>query len=162
MLEQLLVPRSHRRSTASPWRTACPPRPARPPARSCSTPTPPRRAASRRENHPGARGDQAEDIHGFFQAQGILTAAGGKTSHAAVGGARHGQTLRLRLRADHHQRPGAQRGHRRNHRCTKATSSPSMAAPAMSTREKCRPWRRRFPGKWSCCSPGPTRRRGCR
>ena len=25
-----------------------------------------------------------EDIHGFFQAQGILTSRGGKTSHAAV------------------------------------------------------------------------------
>ena len=39
--------RSTRLHTASRWRRACRPRPARPPARSCSTPTPPSSAAAR-------------------------------------------------------------------------------------------------------------------
>ena len=33
-----------------------------------------------------------EDIHGFFASQGILTARGGKTSHAAVVAHRLGRT----------------------------------------------------------------------
>ena len=32
-----------------------------------------------------------DDIHGFFQAQGILTSRGGKTSHAAVVGRQMGR-----------------------------------------------------------------------
>ncbi len=39
----------------------------------------------RRDGHPGPRRDQSpEDIHGMHAAEGILTARGGMTSHAAV------------------------------------------------------------------------------
>ncbi len=78
------VPRSRRRQSRSSPR-GCRPRPARPAARSSSTADEAEAAAKigrkvilvRVETSP-------EDIHGMHAAQGILTARGGMTSHAAV------------------------------------------------------------------------------
>jgi pyruvate,orthophosphate dikinase len=54
------------------------------PAWWCSTPTTPSDSEREEGRHPGAPGNQPDDIHGMDLAQGILTATGGMTSHAAV------------------------------------------------------------------------------
>jgi pyruvate,orthophosphate dikinase len=51
-----------------------------------------------------------DDIHGMDAAKGILTAVGGKSSHAAVGGARHGRSVRGGMRRDRDQRARQDRG----------------------------------------------------
>jgi pyruvate,orthophosphate dikinase len=56
-----------------------------------------------------------EDIHGFFQAQGILTSRGGKTSHAAVVARGMGKPCVSGCEAIHHRRHQALRHHRRHH-----------------------------------------------
>ena len=72
-----------RRATCSP--RACRPRPARRSGRSCSTPTTPSSCAEPGEAVILVRVETSpEDIHGMHAAQGILTARGGMTSHAAV------------------------------------------------------------------------------
>ena len=85
-LDQLLHPTldpDGRARRASP--RACPPRPAPPAARSCSTPTPPRSWRGAGEKVILVRVETSpEDIHGMHAAKGILTARGGMTSHAAV------------------------------------------------------------------------------
>jgi pyruvate,orthophosphate dikinase len=73
-----------RTSRASRWPRACRPRPAPPPARSCSTPTGRDCAVGGEKHHPGARGNQARGHPRLLPGQGILTSRGGKTSHAAV------------------------------------------------------------------------------
>ena len=85
MLQQLLVPQLSPDFPVNRWRRGCLPRPVRLPARSCSTPTRPRKRGLAGERVILVREEtKPEDIHGFFQAQGILTSRGGKTSHAAV------------------------------------------------------------------------------
>ena len=82
--------RSGRRFRSPPG--ACRRRPARRAVRSCSRPTTPSSGSKqgkqvilvRRETVP-------DDIHGMFVAQGILTATGGMTSHAAVVGRQMGK-----------------------------------------------------------------------
>ena len=85
-LDQLLHPTidpKAKREDASP--RACRPRPARPAARSCSTPTRPRRLeGGRQEGDPGARRDLAGGHPRHACGRGIVTTRGGMTSHAAV------------------------------------------------------------------------------
>ena len=105
-LDQLLHPtldpegRPHR---ASP--PACRPRRAPPPARSCSTPTRPSAMAGRRGGHPGARGDLARKTStACTRREGIVTARGGMTSHAAVVARGMGRACVLRRRRDPYRR----------------------------------------------------------
>ena len=75
-----------------------------------------------------------EDIHGFFAAQGILTSRGGKTSHAAVVARGMGKPCVSGCDAICDRRARAERDRSATRRFTKATSSPSTARRAMSTR----------------------------
>jgi pyruvate, orthophosphate dikinase len=85
-LDQLLAPvfdlaRSRRPRSSPP---ACPPAPARPRARFISTPTA-RRAAEKGEKVLLVRVETSpEDLRGMIAAEGILTARGGVSSHAAL------------------------------------------------------------------------------
>ena len=85
-----------------------------------------------------------EDIHGFFQAQGILTSRGGKTSHAAVVARGMGKPCVSGCEAIHIDDVARKAPSSATPRCTKATSSPSTAAPAMSMPAKCRRWKPEF------------------
>ena len=74
-----LAPRSSRSRAAST------PRRARPSAPPSSTPTPPRARGAAGEAVVLVRWETTpDDIHGLIQAQGVVTAHGGMTSHAAV------------------------------------------------------------------------------
>ena len=82
--------RSGRRFRSRP--RACRRRPARPAARWCSRPT--TRSSGRKQGKQVIlvrRETVPDDIHGMFVAQGILTATGGMTSHAAVVGRQMGK-----------------------------------------------------------------------
>ena len=61
------------------WRRACPPLRVRPPARSCSTPMPPKHAPAYERIILVREETKPEDIHGFLPCAGILTSRGGKT-----------------------------------------------------------------------------------
>ena len=75
-------PRSRARRRSS---TASTPRPAPPSAGPCSTPTPPSSGSSRGEKVILVRIETSpDDFHGMAVAEGIITARGGATSHAAV------------------------------------------------------------------------------
>ena len=159
-----------RRSTCSP--RASRPRRARPRGRSSSRPDDAVDWAQRGRKVVLVRPfTEADDVHGFFAAQGILTAEGGKASHAAlvargmgkpcVAGAsalqdrprgadaarrRHGAA---RGRPDRDRRldragHGGRRAAHRRRRSTR-TSTPCWAGPT-----RC--------GGWAC-APTPTRRR---
>ncbi|MCK7474099.1 MAG: PEP-utilizing enzyme [Rhodopseudomonas palustris] len=83
-----------------------------PPARSCSPPTRPQRTrAGQARSSWCAIETSPEDIHGMHAADGILTARGGMTSHAAVVARGMGKPCVVgarrdphRLRKQHHDR----------------------------------------------------------
>ena len=82
LLHPMIDPDAHGRGRRA---RASTPRPARRPARSCSTPTRPRSAARRARPSILVRWETTpDDIHGLIHARGVLTAHGGMTSHAAV------------------------------------------------------------------------------
>ena len=108
-------PRSRRPRPSPP---ASPPAPAPPPARSTSTPTapppPPRRA---RRSCSSATKPRPEDLRGMIAAEGILTAKGGVSSHAALVARQMGKVCicgacraadRLRQEDRHRRRPDLQ------------------------------------------------------
>ena len=134
-------PRSRRPRSSPP---AFPPVPAPLPARSISTPTappPPRRRA--RRSCSSATKPRPEDLRGMIAAEGILTAKGGVSSHAALVARQMGKVCvcgasarRDRLRQeDRHRWPARP--------SRKATTSPSTAPPAPSTAASSRPRLRR-------------------
>ncbi len=133
------------------WPRGCPPAPAPPPARSCSSPTTPRRRP------PGARSSSScrhetspEDIRGMNASEGFLTAFGGMTSHAALVARQMGKVCivgcdarQLRLPRAHHDGEHRRADPRSSRR---ATGSRSTASPVRSSRAGSRPPPRRSSG----------------
>ncbi len=130
-LDQVLAPdlRPRRDQGARRHRhAACPPAPARPPARSISTPTAPSRPPHKGEKVLLVRVETSpEDLRGMIAAEGILTARGGVSSHAALVARQMGKVcvcgasaLQIDYAAQHADR-------RRRRRSRKAISSPSTA-----------------------------------
>ena len=145
------------------WRRGCRPRPARPPAASCSTPTRRSSAASAAKGDPRARGDQAGGHPRLLRGAGHPDQPRRQDLARGGGRARHGQALRLRLRRDRDRRPRAHARrsaetmlhegdvdhHRRHHR-------------QRLRRARSRRWRPSSSTSWPRCSPGPTTWRGSR
>ena len=113
---------------------ASPPAPAPPPARSSSTRPTPRRGRMRGEKVLLVRIETSpEDIRGMDAAQGILTARGGMTSHAALVARQMGKVCVVGCEAldiDYVARTMKVDGH---DGATRATGSPSTASPARSS-----------------------------
>ena len=105
-----------------------------------------------------------DDFHGMAVAQGVLTARGGATSHAAVVARQIGKPCVAGCRelvVDYGARTAAAE---RRHVQARATGSASMARPARSSSARCRPSRpgsRTSPSS-SGSSAGRTRSAGCR
>ena len=97
-------------------------------ARSCSRPTTPSSGRSRASRCMLVRKETVpDDIHGMFVAQGILTATGGMTSHAAVVGRQMGKPSVVGAGALADRRAGQDRQGRRPDAARKATGSRSTA-----------------------------------
>jgi phosphoenolpyruvate synthase/pyruvate phosphate dikinase len=161
MLEQMLVPQLDPISRASRW---WPGLPASPGAASGKIVFDADTAEAR------GRGERIilvreetkpEDIHGFFQAQGILTSRGGKTSHAAVVARGMGKPCVSGCEASTSTTSSAAPPSA-TPRCTKATWSPSTAATARSMPAKCRRCRPSSTRHGNPAEAGPTRWRASR
>ena len=118
------------------------------------------RGMRRRESDPGARGNQAGGHPRLLPGAGHPHQPRRQDLARRGGGARHGQALRLRLRADRDQRQGAQRDHRRDHPARRRRHHHRRRHRPRLRRRSADGGGRRFPRKWSRCSPGRTRWRG--
>ena len=103
-----------------------------------------------------------EDLRGMIAAEGILTARGGVSSHAALVARQMGKVCVCRRRRPRHRllTPGSSGSAARS--STRATSSRSMAPPARSTRARSRPRPRRSSPACSTTTRPRSRRRSSR
>ena len=107
-----------------------------------------------------------DDFHGMAVAQGILTARGGATSHAAVVARQIGKPCVAgcaELVVDYAHQDGPQHGLRAR-ASARATGSASTAPRVRSSSSRCRPWPPASRTSPSCSrsSAGPTRSAGSR